>query len=292
MAKQERGIGGVAARETWIPRAARPLQVDEPESLRRLKAKMARVRFKVAITGTERRAGVSTVAVNLALALAQADQDGHDGALQKNPKIGILDLDMAGHPAPRIPAPELPSLDPWGVTVVSLRNLLGDRLFSQRAVVKDWGVVQETLARMDWAGVDFLLIELPAGIEAVSDLCEVLPAIDASLLVTLFTEGARDRIRRVWKFFDASSIPVIGLVSNMEGPFNGEGVESLGQTFGIPLRVGIAHEPALATIQGGAVPHILANREAKVSRAFFDLADDLVDYLFWLRDEGDQEEEF
>ncbi|MFQ5848026.1 MAG: P-loop NTPase [Candidatus Methylomirabilales bacterium] len=282
MAKQERGIGGVAARETWIPPAARSLQVDEPESLRRLKAAMAPVQFKVAITGTERGAGVSTVAVNLALALARADRDGHAGAVQKKPQMGILHLGVAPKPA----------LDPAGMKVLSLETLLGGPLALQTGVSTDWRVVQESLTRVDWKGIDFLLVELPFGIGIVGDFSELFPAMDAACIVTLPTEGARDRIRRAWKFFDASSIPVIGLVSNMEGRFKGEEVEDLGQTFGIPLRVGLPHEPALATIQAGAAPYILANREAKVSRAFFDLADDLVDYLFWLRDEGDQEEEF
>ncbi|MFQ5962531.1 MAG: hypothetical protein ACE5MG_14165, partial [Candidatus Methylomirabilales bacterium] len=116
--------------------------------------------------------------------------------------------------------------------------------------------------------------------------------IDAALIVSRPGDGERERIRRTWKFFDASSTPAIALISNMEGQYKGETVEELGRTFGIPIRVAIPYESALATIQAGAAPYILTHKETKVSKTFFDLSEDLVDYLVWLHDEHEDEEEF
>ncbi|MFQ5802948.1 MAG: P-loop NTPase [Candidatus Methylomirabilales bacterium] len=278
------------------------LHLDEPETLKHLKALMAPVEFKVAVTGTRPGVGVSTFTLNMALALRHAKLEDSDFELERTPTIGILNL--GGSAFPQRLGPErhglerrgsrlLPARGVGDVKVVSLDMLMGDRFREGIAGLRDWSVVQGSLGQVDWGELDLLLIEFPSGIEAVEDLSEVLPAIDAALIVSRPGEGERERIRSIWKFFDASSVPAIGLVSNLEGRFRGEDVEDLGQTFGIPIRVAIPYEPALASAQDGATPYLLAHKEeAKVSRIFFDLSDDLVDYLVWLHDEHEQEEEF
>ncbi len=88
------------------------------------------------------------------------------------------------------------------------------------------------------------------------------------------------------------STPAIALISNMEGRYTGETVEALGGTFGIPIRATIPHEPALATFQAGAAPYLLAQKGTEGRRTFFDLSEDLVEYLVWLHDEHEDEEDF
>ncbi len=104
--------------------------------------------------------------------------------------------------------------------------------------------------------------------------------------------GDRKRIRKIWRFFDTRSTPAIAVISNMEGRHRGETSEELGQIFGIPIRVTIPHEPALATFQVGAAPYLLAQKGTEVRRTFFDLSEDLVEYLVWLHDEHEDEEDF
>jgi len=104
--------------------------------------------------------------------------------------------------------------------------------------------------------------------------------------------GDRKRIRKIWRFFDMRSTPAIALISNMEGQYTGETSEELGQTFGIPIRATIPHEPALASIQAGTTPYLLAQKGTEVRRTFFDLSEDLVEYLVWLHDEHEDEEDF
>ncbi|MFQ5847265.1 MAG: P-loop NTPase [Candidatus Methylomirabilales bacterium] len=275
------------------------LQLDEPETLRRLKALMAPVEFTVAVTGTRRGVGVSTCTFNLALALRHAKFEGLDTERRRVPTVGILDLGGSSFPqrfggAPRGLEKRGPRLLPagglGGVKVVTLDMVIGEPSREGMASLRDWGPVQRSLGEVEWDGLDLLLIELPAGIEAVEDLSEVLPAIDAALIVS--RAGERERIRRLWQFFDASSTPAIGLVSNMEGRSSGENVEGLGQTFGIPIRVAIPYEPALATIEAETAPYVLTHKETKVSQAFYHLSEHLVEYLVWLHDEHGDEEDF
>lgn len=277
------------------------VQPDEPDTLSRLKSLMAPVEFKVAVTGTSPGVGVSTFALNLALALRHTNMEGSDLEHHRAPRIGILDL--GGSPFPKrlahkshvlerrgssfLPAPGIGDL-----RIISLDMLMGERFREGIAGLQDWTAVRGSLGQVVWEGLDLLLIEFPTGIEAVEDLSEVLPPIDAALIVSRPGQGERERIRRIWKFFDASSIPAIGLVSNMEGRYRGETVEDLGQTFGIPIRVTIPYDPTLTRVQAGAALYILAQKEREASRAFFDLSDDLVDYLIWLHDEHQQEEDF
>lgn len=275
--------------------------LDEPETLKRLKQLMAPVEFKVAITGTRPGAGVSTFTLNLALALRHATFEDSELQLDRMLTVGILDLGGSAFPQrlgggthglERRGARLRPARGLGDVKVVTLDMLMGDRFIRGMAGLKDWNVVRGSLGQVDWDELDVLLVEFPAGIEAAEDVSEVLPAIDAALIVSRPGEGERERIRKVWKYFDLSSTPAIGLISNMEGRYTGETVEELGQTFGIPIRVAIPHEPSLTTTQPGGNPYILAHKGKEVSRTFFDLSEDLVDYLIWLHDEHVQEEEF
>lgn len=285
-------------RELGIPVA---LRLDEPETLKQLKALMAPVEFKVAVTGTRPGVGVSTFALNLALALRHGKLEDSDLELARMLTIGILDLGGSifpqrlggdSHGLERRGSRFRPARGLGDVKVVTLEMLMGDRFTQGMTGLADWNVVRGPLGQVDWDELDLLLIEFPSGIETVEYLSEVLPPIEASLIVTRPGEGERERIRRIWKYFDLSSTPAIGLVSNMEGRYSGETVEKLGQTFGIPIRVAIPFEPRLATTQPGATPHILAQKGTEVSSTFFDLSEDLVDYLVWLHDEHVQEEEF
>ena len=88
------------------------------------------------------------------------------------------------------------------------------------------------------------------------------------------------------------NIPVIGLVLNMRGTFNNGEVNELARRFGIPISIDIPFEPKLSAVQVGRIPHILGNKETRVGRAFFELSQELVEYLFWLHDEHDDEEVF
>lgn len=275
-------------------------QPGEPDTLRDLKVLMAPVDFKVAVTGTSSGVGVSTFTLNLALALRHMNLERSDWEVPRPPKIGILDLGGSAFPqrlgsnphtlerrGPRF----LPARGIGDIKVVSFDMFMGDRFREGMAGLRDWRAVQRSLAQVEWEGLDLLLIEFPPGIEVVEDLSEVLPPIDGGLIVSRPGEKERERIRRIWRFFDASSTPAIGLISNMEGRFGGESVEDLGRTFGIPIRVGIPFEPALKGIRAGSVAHILTGEKSKVSRIFFDLSGDLVDYLLWLQDEHEQEDD-
>lgn len=254
-------------------RSIEQFTIAETDSLRRLKAGMVHVEYKVALAGTARGVGVSTVATNLALALRQASREGEEDALLGNPRIGILHLDAGSKP----------NLDRLGIAVLSSETNSGGT---------DWRLVQESLATVDWKKLDVLLVELPVGIEGVGDLSEVFPTLDAAVIVTLPSGRPRDRIRTLWKFFDASAVPVIGLVTNMEGRFTGEDVEELGRTFGIPIRVSIPYESALAVEGSHDDPYVLARRDTHASQTLFGFSEDLADYLIWLHDEHEQEEDF
>lgn len=277
------------------------LRLDESETLKQLRALMAPVEFKAAVTGTRPGVGVSTFTLNLALALRHGKLEDSHFELDRPPTIGILDL--GGSNFPQRLGGDTRGLERRGlrfrparglgdVKVVTLEMLMGEHFTPGMAGLRDWNIVRGSLGQIDWDELDLLLIEFPPGIEAAENLSEVLPPIEAVLIVTRPGDGERERIRRIWKYFDLSSTPAIGLVSNMEGQYTGETVEELGQTFGIPIRVAIPYEARLATTQPGATPHILAQKGTEVSRTFFDLSEDLVDYLIWLHDEHEDEEDF
>lgn len=274
--------------------------LDQPETLRRLTTLMAPVQFKVAITGTSSGVGVSTFTLNLALALKQTRLEESELAPHRTPNIGILDLGGSpfsqrlgtnSHAFVKRRSRFLPAHGIGDLKIISMDMFSGDRFRRGMAGLQDWGTVQRSLGQVNWVGLDLLLIEFPAGIEVIEDLSEVLPPIDGAVIVTRPGEREKNRIKAIWKFLDLSSTPAIGLVSNMERVSKGSEVEGLGQTFGIPIRAKIPYASELTNVQAGVAPYILAQKESEASRNFFHLADDLVEYLFWLHDEHEQEDD-
>jgi len=274
----------IIEKETTQP-GTQPFWVDEPATLTRLKQLMARIEYKIAVTGTLPGAGVSTFTLNLGRALRHATQGSHGPG-----GIGILDL--GGSPFPRRLATRSAGLKQTGSSLAPARGvdeikvvpydlLMGDQFVQGMPGLREWRQVQGALGEVDWRGLDLLMIELPSDIDTVGDLSEVLPPIDGALIVSSGGQRERERIRSLRNFFDASTTPAVGLFANDQGESQGEDVEILGRTFGIPLRATIPFDSALASGRGHHRPAVLA-----------DVAEDLVDYLIWLHDEHEQEEDF
>ncbi len=157
--------------------------------------------------------GKSTVAVNLAVALAQS------GA-----KVGILDADVYG---PNIPlmmgvksVPEVKDdriIPPvaYGVKIASLG------FFYKEETPVIWrgplvaGAVRQLLTQVDWGDLDYLVCDLPPGTgDSALTLAQTVP-LGGVLIVTTPQEAALNIAAKALAMFKRLNVPILGVVENM-----------------------------------------------------------------------------
>ncbi|MFZ1947701.1 MAG: P-loop NTPase, partial [bacterium] len=125
----------------------------------RLRARLGRIRHKILVLSGKGGVGKSTVAVNLAAALAAAGK-----------RVGLLDADIHGPSIPTMlglegsritgDGSEMLPVDAGGIKVVSLGFFLGspDDAVIWRGPMKT-GVLKQFLADFAWGDLDFLVID-------------------------------------------------------------------------------------------------------------------------------------
>ncbi|WP_204138312.1 Mrp/NBP35 family ATP-binding protein [Halomicronema sp. CCY15110] len=172
----------------------------------------------IAVSSGKGGVGKSTVAVNLAVALAQV------GA-----KVGLIDADIYGPNAPTMLGLESANvtvqqgaqgevLEPafnHGVKMVSMGFLIDrDQPVIWRGPMLN-GVIRQFLYQVTWGELDYLVVDLPPGTgDAQLTLAQAVPMAGA-VIVTTPQKVALSDARRGLKMFQQLKVPVIGIVENM-----------------------------------------------------------------------------
>lgn len=172
------------------------------------------VRNVLAVASGKGGVGKSTVAANLALALAA------EGA-----RVGILDADIYGPSQPRMLGlsgkPEttedrriLP-LQAHGLQAMSIGVLVSvDQAMIWRGPMATQAL-QQMLSETLWDDLDYLVIDLPPGTGDVQlTLAQRIP-VAGSLIVTTPQDVALDDVRRAVAMFRKVKVPVLGVIENM-----------------------------------------------------------------------------
>ena len=195
---------------------------------------LASVKHKLIVMSGKGGVGKSTVAVNLAIALAN-----------KGAKVGLLDSDMHGPSVPKLlGVPNLPlSVSeagriipmhvPPGLKVISIAFLVGDRdaPVIWRGPVK-MGAIKQFLEEVEWGRLDYLIVDLPPGTgDEPLSIAQLIPSADGVVIVTTPQDVALLSVRKSINFAKAVHLPVIGMVENMAGltcPRCGKKIEIFG----------------------------------------------------------------
>jgi len=170
----------------------------------------------IAVASGKGGVGKSTVAVNLAVALAR------DGA-----EVGLLDADITGPNVPMMLGldgqpgksenEKILPLSRHGVKAISIQFFVppGQPIIWRGPLVG--GAIQQFLRDVEWGDLDYLVIDLPPGTsDAQLTLAQAVP-ISGSVLVTTPQEVALLDVEKALAMFKRTSVPVIGLVENMSG---------------------------------------------------------------------------
>jgi ATP-binding protein involved in chromosome partitioning len=246
------------------------------------RAALPGVRRVIAVASAKGGVGKSTVAVNLALALAE---EGH--------RVGLLDADIYGPSLPTMLPVEVPPrvteesvLVPGrshGLQVLSMGLLIDpDQAVIWRGPMV-FSAVKQFLKDARWEDLDYLVVDLPPGTgDAQLTLVQQTP-LAGVVMVTTPQEVALADVRRGVRMFREVESPVLGIVENMSYflcPDNGKrydifgsgGGERVARQFDLPLLAQIPIEPGLRKGGDEGRPLMLQGDESATRGIFLELA--------------------
>lgn len=244
------------------------------------------VRHVIAVGSGKGGVGKSTVAVNLAVALA------HDGA-----RVGLLDADVYGPSVPTMMGIRHPPftqegkmlpLEAHGVRLMSLGFLMPDdasHVIWRGPMVG--GAVKQMLTDCAWGELDYLLVDLPPGTgDAQLTLTQTVPLTGAVVVMTS-QDVAVNIASKAIGMFRRLNVPILGVVGNMdtfacphchiETPiFTRGGSVAAAEKMGVPFLGSIPLDPATVEHGDSGTPTVAAAPTSAQAEAFRAVARNLV----------------
>ena len=235
----------------------------------------------IAVSSGKGGVGKSTVATNLAVALAR------QGA-----RVGLMDADIYGPNIPRMmgvnaqPPVENEKIIPLqahGVKIMSLGFMIErdqPAIWRGPIIMK---IITQFLRDVQWGELDYFFVDMPPGTgDAQLSLVQATMVHGAIIVTTPQEVSAGDALRGA-KMFERVAVPVLGVVENMSyficpncaekhRIFGRGGGERLAQELEVPLLGEIPFFPAV--LEGGdrGEPIVVSDPASQAAKALFELA--------------------
>lgn len=180
------------------------------------------MRSIVAVASGKGGVGKSTVAVNLAAALAAA------GA-----RVGLIDADIlnpnipmmtgVGYGRPKVQNEKMIPIEAYGIKVISTGFLIDpNKPMIMRGPMLH-SAIRQFFTDVLWGNLDYMIVDLPPGTgDAPLSLAQSFP-LTGAIIVTQPQDVAVSDALRSAAMFETLNVPVLGIVENMAGDFFGEG---------------------------------------------------------------------
>ena len=192
---------------------------EQIEQDKRLEDRMKLVKHKIIVMSGKGGVGKSTIAVNIARGLAA-----------KGYKVGLMDTDIHGPNVAKMLNMEDQTLyqNDGGIEApVSEENLKVVSLAMAGSDVDApivWrgplkmGFIKQILADVNWGELDFMIVDSPPGTgDEPLSVCQLIPDIDGSVIVTTPQDVAVLDSRKSINFSKQLKVPVLGVIENMSG---------------------------------------------------------------------------
>jgi Mrp family chromosome partitioning ATPase len=263
-----------------------PLTKEQIEELRedlKLADTLARIENTLLVLSGKGGVGKSTVAVNLAAALAASDME-----------VGLLDIDIHGPSVPtllKLEGAEVKhglggGLEPIKVSknlkVMSMEFVMRenkDQAVIWRGPMKH-RMIHEFLSEVDWGNLDFLIVDAPPGTgDEPLSICQMAPPRSQALIVTTPQKVAIRDVRKSINFCKSLEMPIFGIIENMSGfvcpscgvthqLFKTGGGENLARETGYRFLGSIPIDPQIVSSSDDGKPFVTEFPNSPSSRAF------------------------
>ncbi len=267
------------------------ITIKDPKTDPELKRKRAlgKIKNKILVMSGKGGVGKTSVAVNLAIALAD-----------RGFKVGLMDVDIHGPDVPRmlgikglLDLNENKKLAPIAYTdnlsAVSIESLIvnKDEAIIWRGPMK-YSVIQQFIADVEWGDLDYLIIDSPPGTgDEPLTVAQMIPDARA-VIVTTPQEVSLADVRKSISFCRTVKMEISGLIENMSGfvcPHCGEqtdifgsgGGEKTAQAAGILFMGKIPFDPQVVACGDNGICYQEKFRDAAITKAFESVAEKVID---------------
>jgi ATP-binding protein involved in chromosome partitioning len=243
--------------------------------------RMAQIDHTIMVLSGKGGVGKSTVAVNVAVALAMQGK-----------QVGILDVDFHG--------PSIPTLlklngnpvkagddgiEPVdfveGIKVMSIGFFMPeqDKAVIWRGPMKI-SVIKQLLAEVNWGHLDYLIIDFPPGTgDEPLSVAQLIPDTDGAIIVTTPQDLSLVDVRKSINFCKQLKVTVLGVIENMSGfvcPHCGKvvdifkrgGGEKMADEMGVPFLGRIPIEPLIVEASDNGKPFLYHYGKTLAAEAF------------------------
>ncbi len=249
--------------------------------------KIAGIDRIIAVASGKGGVGKSTVAANLACALAAEGR-----------RVGMLDADVYGPSQPRMLGVSGRPQSPDGKLILPLRNFgvtmmsIGLMTNDDQAVV--WrgpmlmGALQQMLTQVQWGALDVLIVDLPPGTGDVQMTLAQKAHLDGAIIVSTPQDVALMDARKGIDMFQQMNTPIIGMIENMsthvcsncgheEHVFGHGGVAAEAEKLGVPLLAEIPLHLDIRLAADGGAPIVLSKPDSAQAQGFRNVAKALIE---------------
>lgn len=169
----------------------------------------------VAVASGKGGVGKSTVAANVAIALAEMGS-----------QVGLVDADIYGPSVPKVLNILVKPIPDAGKKIVPAQTYLGVRVMSLGLFVSDdtamiWRgpmvsqAIKQLLTEANWGELDYLIVDLPPGTgDASLTIAQTIP-VTGVVIVSTPQIAAVNIATKALRMFRRLDIPIIGVVENM-----------------------------------------------------------------------------
>jgi ATP-binding protein involved in chromosome partitioning len=226
--------------------------------------------------------GKTTLAVNLALALAKM---GH--------KTGLLDADVYGPNVPLMLGSSaqprvlgenrIVPLDVHGLKMISVGLLNpGDKPLIWRGPMLH-SIIKQFLGSVEWGTLDYLIVDLPPGTGDVAlSLIQTVPLTGAIVVSTPSDVSLQDA-RKAIEMFRQMKVDLVGMVENMSyfvcphcqheiDIFSRGGAEKTAKQFDVDFLGSVQLDPEIRKSGDGGKPTVLEGEESSHAKPLYEFA--------------------
>jgi ATP-binding protein involved in chromosome partitioning len=239
----------------------------------------------VAVGSGKGGVGKTTVAVNLAVALAKMGY-----------AVGLIDADIYGPNVPMmlgvtrqpnvVGENRIEPILSHGVKFISVGLISpGDKPMVMRGPMLHQ-IIRQFLQQVEWGNLDYLVVDLPPGTgDVVISLVQTVP-LTGAIVVSTGSSVALQDARKALEMFHQVKVDVLGLVENMsqmrmpDGSmldiFGAGGTERTAAQFGLEFLGSVDMDPSVRKGGDTGMPVALAGRGSALGGAFYEVADKVI----------------